>query len=189
MDLDILERQVPITEENPEKSKMGLYHIKDNFIEFWFKFFYPYRDRIEQKQFGYIMNKIKSDFVKRQVAFVYENVCKEEMWKLCNDDELQFDRIGRWWNKDAEVDLVAIDKERNSIIFCECKFTEGNMGVDVFYKLVDKAKKVPFGKKDSVRNESYVLFCINGYDAKLMELAVQRKDLRLFENKSYTAFV
>ena len=30
-DLDLLERQVPITEENPEKSKMGLYFIKDSF--------------------------------------------------------------------------------------------------------------------------------------------------------------
>ena len=40
-DLDLLERQVPITEENPEKSKMGLYFIKDNFIKFWFQFVYP----------------------------------------------------------------------------------------------------------------------------------------------------
>lgn len=29
MDLDILERRVPVTEENPEKSKRGLYKIKD----------------------------------------------------------------------------------------------------------------------------------------------------------------
>lgn len=37
IDLNILEREVPITEENPGKSKRGLYKIKDNFILFWFK--------------------------------------------------------------------------------------------------------------------------------------------------------
>ena len=30
IDLDILEREVPITQENPDKSKRGLYKIKDN---------------------------------------------------------------------------------------------------------------------------------------------------------------
>ena len=41
INLDILEREVPITEENPEKSKKGRYSIKDNFISFWFQFIYP----------------------------------------------------------------------------------------------------------------------------------------------------
>jgi hypothetical protein len=30
----IPEREVPVTEENPEKSKKGLYRIKDNFLQF-----------------------------------------------------------------------------------------------------------------------------------------------------------
>ena len=41
IDLDILERKVPVTEENPEKSKRGLYKIKDNYLPFWFAFIYP----------------------------------------------------------------------------------------------------------------------------------------------------
>ena len=32
IDLDLIEREVPITEPNPEKSKSGLYRIKDNFM-------------------------------------------------------------------------------------------------------------------------------------------------------------
>ena len=41
IDLDILEREVPVTEDNPEKSKRGLYRIRDNYIKFWFAFVYP----------------------------------------------------------------------------------------------------------------------------------------------------
>ena len=47
MDLDIVGREVPVTEENPEKSKKGLYKIKDNYIRFWFAFVYPNRSFIE----------------------------------------------------------------------------------------------------------------------------------------------
>jgi len=36
INLDILEREVPITADNPEKSKRGLYKIKDNFMRFCF---------------------------------------------------------------------------------------------------------------------------------------------------------
>ena len=36
MELDLVEREVPITESSPEKSKKGLYKITDNYIRFWF---------------------------------------------------------------------------------------------------------------------------------------------------------
>ena len=35
IDLDILEQEVPVTENNPERSKKGLYKIKDNYLKFW----------------------------------------------------------------------------------------------------------------------------------------------------------
>lgn len=41
IDLDVLERQVPVTEGNPDKRKKSLYYIKDNFLQFWFRFLLP----------------------------------------------------------------------------------------------------------------------------------------------------
>ena len=52
IDLDILERRVPVTEENPEKSKRGLYKIKDNYLRFWFAFIYPNMSFIESGHSG-----------------------------------------------------------------------------------------------------------------------------------------
>lgn len=52
IDLDILEREVPITEENPERSKKGLYKIKDNYLRFWFAFVYPNMSFIESGHSG-----------------------------------------------------------------------------------------------------------------------------------------
>ena len=59
IDLDIIEREVSVTERNPEKSKMGLYKIKDNFIKFGFKFVYPNRSYLESGYTEVVINKLK----------------------------------------------------------------------------------------------------------------------------------
>ena len=142
IDLDILEREVPATETNPEKSKMGLYKIKDNYIKFWFKFIYPYKSYIETDHTDFVMDKIKENFIKNHVAFVYENICRTEfMNDLIANNTWDFvpQKIGRWWDrKDTEIDIVAIDENSDSIIFGECKYTNKEMDVDVYYALLEK---------------------------------------------------
>lgn len=114
INLDIIEREVPITETNQEKSKKGQYKIKDNFISFWFQFIYPNKAFIEIGQETAILNKIKANFIDNNVAYVYEEICKEKMWKLNVEGKLgaTFDKIGRWWNNQEEIDLVGIDSNR-----------------------------------------------------------------------------
>ena len=70
-DLDLVKREVPVTEDNPEKSKSGLYRITDNFISFWFKFVYPYRSFLERGEKTYVMEQFKKMFVQNYVSFVY----------------------------------------------------------------------------------------------------------------------
>lgn len=78
IDLDIIEGVVPITEDKPEKSKMGLYKIKDNYIRFWFKFVYPYKSYIESEHIDFVLDKIREGFIKNHVAYVYEDICKNQ---------------------------------------------------------------------------------------------------------------
>jgi hypothetical protein len=47
-ELDLVGRDVPITEKNPAKSRKGLYRIKDNFFRFWFRFVFPNMSHIWQ---------------------------------------------------------------------------------------------------------------------------------------------
>ena len=125
IDLDILEREVPATESKPEKSKMGLYRIKDNYIKFWFTFIYPYRSYIEMDNTDFVMSKIKKGFIANHAAFVYEDVCRKEyMNELVAQETWDFvpTKIGRWWDRtDTEIDIVAVDENSDNIIFGECK--------------------------------------------------------------------
>ena len=179
IDLDILEREVPATESKPEKSKMGLYKIKDNYLEFWFKFVYPYRSYTETDNTEFVMKKIKEGFVTNQVGFVYEEICRSEyMHNLVVNDAWDFvpNNIGRWWDrKDTEIDIVAVDEDGKNIIFGECKYTTKPMDVDVYYALLEKVKKVDWHKAD--RKEHFIFFSINGYTDKMKALAKEKNIL------------
>lgn len=177
--LDILERQVPITEASPEKSKKGLYKIKDNFLAFWFKFVYPNKSFIEMDRPDFVMNKIRNNFIDNHVAHIYEDICIEKMWDLNtkNTWNFNFDKAGHYWNSSTEIDVVAFDSTGNDIIFGECKYTEKKMDVDIFFALVQKAKEVKW--KNNNRKEWYVLFSINGFTNEMMKLAESRNDISL----------
>lgn len=178
INLDILEREVPITEENPAKSKRGLYKIKDNFILFWFKFVYPNLSYIESGNTDYVMKKIRNNFIDNHVAFVYEDICLETMW-LLNAEEawpFHFDKAGRWWDRDTEIDIVALDNDGGNMILGECKFWKEQVGGSVLRQLEEKAAKVNW-RGDA--KKYYVIFSAKGFTADLEELAQERDDLLL----------
>lgn len=179
IDLDILEREVPITEENPEKSKKGLYKIKDNYLRFWFAFVYPNMSFIESGHSRIVMNKIKKSLVKNHIAFVYEDVCKERMWELNAEDAwpFNFTKIGRFWDSKDEIDIVALDPEGKNLILGECKYWSEPVGVSVLRDLEAKTDSVAW-QRDS-RKVWYVLFSASGFTDELKALAQSREDLLL----------
>jgi AAA+ ATPase superfamily predicted ATPase len=179
MDLDILEREVPVTEDNPEKSKKGLYKIKDNFMAFWFQFVFPYLSYIESGYHASVMKKIRANFRDAHVSYVYENICLEKMWNLNNGDawDFNFDKAGRWWDNNNEIDIVAVDSNGRDIIFGECKYWNKAVGTAVLDELEQKSNKVAW--KKSERRNHFILFSINGFSIELTRLAKTRKDLIL----------
>jgi len=181
IDLDILEREVPITEENPDKSKKGLYRIKDNFIKFWFAFIYPNLSFLESGNTEIVMKKIEKGFVSGQVSFVYEDVCRQKMWKM-NADEVwpfTFSKIGRYWDNNTEIDIAALDPDGKNLILGECKYWKEPVGINILADLEEKAKKVAWNKNN--RKTWYILFSTGGFTPELKALAKTRNDIILAE--------
>lgn len=182
IDLDILEREVPVTEENPEKSKKGLYKIKDNYLRFWFAFIYPNMSFIESGNSAIVLNKIRKSMVSSHTAFVYEDVCREQMWNLnANDDwPFHFSRLGRWWDSRNEIDIAATDPDGSNLILGECKFWQEPVGSNILYALEQKAATVEW-RKDR-RHTWLILFSAAGFTDELKEIAKSRSDLILAEH-------
>ena len=179
IDLDVIEREVPVTENNPQRSKKGLYKIKDNYLRFWFAFVYPNKSFIESGHSNIVMSKIKKNLVRNHIAFVYEDVCKERMWQLNAEGAwpFHFSKLGRYWDAQTEIDIVALDPEGKNIVFGEYKYWQEPVGIDVLTKLEAKVRSVLWERNN--RNVWYVLFSISGFTKELEELAEGRDDLLL----------
>ncbi len=183
MDLDLIQREVPITETNPEKSKSGLYKIKDNYIAFWFKFVYPYRSFLEKGETKFVLNKIKNSFDQNFVSYIYEDVSHDKMWELNTNDfwSFNFDKLGRYWgSKTGEVDIVAIDSMGKNLIVGECKYTKSEKGTEVLHLLQSKGEVI----KDITgsKNVEYIIFSTGGFTQNLKNEAKLNPKIKLVEN-------
>lgn len=180
IDLDILEREVPVTEDNPEKSKRGLYRIRDNYIKFWFAFVYPNMSFLESGNTEIVMSKIRKGFVSNQIAFVYEDICREKMWRLSAEGvwDFHFSKIGRYWDSKVEIDIAALDPDRKNLILGECKYWTEPVGVNILKDLERKAESVTW--ESGRRKTNYVLFSISGFTPELESYVATRPDIKLF---------
>ena len=182
MDLDILEREVPVTEENPEKSKRGLYRIKDNYLRFWFAFIYPNISFIESGSSRVVMSKIRKSLTSGHTAFVYEDVCRQRMWELNADETwpFYFSKVGRFWDANTEIDVAAVDPEGRNLILGECKYWQEPVGANVLRELEKKSDAVDWNHGN--RQLWYVLFSISGFTEELRLLVGKRSDVLLVDD-------
>lgn len=180
-DLDLIRRQVPITEQHPEKSKKGLYEINDHFIKFWFLFIYAYREEIEAGQTDQVMQHIREKLIERHVAYVYEAVCRERLQDHGQFRQQPFRilKLGKWWDRQEEIDIVGTNEETGDILFGECKFTNKPVGVGIYQDLLRKADKVQWHNED--RREHFVFFSKAGFTEGMRALAANHSNVYLWE--------
>ncbi|SNZ03677.1 hypothetical protein SAMN06265182_0443 [Persephonella hydrogeniphila] len=177
IELEIIERQIPVTEENPSKSKKGLYFIKDNFFNFWFRYVFPYQSYLETERYDFVLEKIESEF-DYYVSFVFKKVAMEY---LLNKANLPFpiQKIGRWWDKDKEINIVALGE--NEILFGECKYWDKPVGLNVLNELKDKSKYVNWKKE----KEYFAIFSRKGFTQDLIKKAKNKKNIYLFSLEGF----
>ena len=146
IELDIVEKEVPITEKNPLKSKMGLYKIKDKFLHFWFYYVYKNYSYLEIEQTKVVLDEIAKNFNDKFVSFAFEDIILEDILQH-PQRYLPFvpKKIGRWWNNKEEIDIVAYDDNR--IAFFECKWQNSVHKEQVKQQLMHKALSLTQGKE------------------------------------------
>ena len=113
------------------------------------------------------------------LSFIYERVAVQIISK---NTELffPFRSIGRWWDKNEEIDIVALNDEIDSILFGEVKWSSRPVGIDILENLKRQSKPVVWGGKN--RKEYYCLFSKSGFTQKMIEIAKKEKII-LFEGE------
>ena len=170
IELDIIYKDVPITEINPEKSKKGLYFIKDNFFRFWFSYCLPYKSQLEMDNTKFVLTKIQESFT-NHISKTYEDICIE--YTLKNEELL---KCGRWWNKNEEIDMVGVGED--FLIVGECKYTNKKVGIDILNSLKEKSKQIEL----KLPIKKFMLFSKSGFTDELIKISLEDRSIKLVEN-------
>jgi AAA+ ATPase superfamily predicted ATPase len=146
IELDIIEKETPITDTNPLKSKFGRYKINDKFLNFWFYYVYKNYNYLEIGQNKFVIDEIKLNFNDKFVSFAFEDFVKEDIFinPLKYIDFIP-KKIGRWWNNNTEIDIVAFDDE--NIAFIECKWQNSVNKEKIKNELIVKSSQIQSDKK------------------------------------------
>ncbi len=120
-DLGFVRREVPITAS--WKSRKARYYVNDPYFAFWFRYVHPNNDLIETDQGEILVDKVMEDY-DQYLGGVFEEIARQFLIRLNKDGALplRFSRLGRWWYRDQEIDLVALDEVGKAALFVEVKW-------------------------------------------------------------------
>lgn len=170
--LGFVEKEIPVTEKSPDKSRLGLYRLHDRFFAFWFKYVLPNRGRLEIGNEDYVLKQIE-DTLDQHVSESYEEISREIFLDMARREKIPVTSMGRWWWKNEEIDLVAVDEESRTIWFGECKWSGRKVGTDVYQDLRRKSELVEWHA--GRRNERFILFSRSGFTPAMLDLAKREK--------------
>ncbi|RLF34007.1 MAG: ATP-binding protein, partial [Thermoplasmata archaeon] len=115
------------------------------------------------------------------LGLIFEEVVKEFLWRT---KPFQFQKIGRWWYKDKEIDLVMLNEQTKDIAFFECKWKK--LGYQQCLKILEELKekasfvewfnekrKEHYGiiakkieNKEDLRKKDYLIYDLDDWDIK-----------------------
>lgn len=190
-ELGFIEKQVPVTEKNAEKTRKGLYFISDNFLRFWFRYVYPYKGELELDNMQISLDELDKDFKEKFVAFAYEDICKEIFARLCSDKAIDFtpSKIGSYWLNDksgnTQIDVMAVDTVNKRLFAGECKYHNQPIDADVYFELV---KKVDNSSEIKSAFKGYTViygvFSKSGFTSRMTDISNSNPNLFLINETS-----
>jgi len=117
-DYAIIKSFKPITAK--PNAKLQKYHIRDGFLQFWFRFIYRNRTAVETQNFEYIKAVLKRDLS------TFKGKILERFFYELFAGSHQFNQIGSYWEKDGsnEIDLVAVNDLEKRLVIAEVKLNK-----------------------------------------------------------------
>lgn len=176
--LRIIRRELPVTEHLPEKSRKGIYIIKDNYFRFWFRFIIHNQSFIEENRQEFVLKQRIIPFLDQFLGKVFEQVCIDFLKRINQSGKLPFqiNKIGNYWKGETEIDIVALSGNCEQVLIAECKWTSRKIGTNILDELIRKTSVLQ--QQVNLKMIYYGLFSKSGFTEKMKKL--KRPDILLF---------
>lgn len=111
----LIGRHLPITAK--PGGRLQKYFIRDNFLDFWFRFIHRHYSAVETGNFGYLRQVIERDYA------TWSGRLLERFFRDLLAATGRFNRIGSYWERGNhnEIDLVAVNDLEKHLLIAEIK--------------------------------------------------------------------
>ena len=170
-EMQVVRRVVPATESQPAKSNKGLYRITDAFLRFWFRYVHPYQGTLDLGLVDSVLERYVRPTFDQYVSYAFEDAARAYVVRLARSGRLRFvpERIGGWWERNEEIDVVAISDAEGAVLVGECKWSVNPVGTNILADLKRKAQILNSSSRWPA--VSYALFAKAGFTAELEQQA------------------
>jgi len=131
------------------RARGRLYFIKDNYFRFYYRYIFPYKDLLEQEMVDDVLDIILRDY-SNYMGFIFEKIAFELLIELNKRGLLRhrFNKIGRYWYRGDEIDIVTINEKSREAVFYEVKWSRlCRRDVERVIKgLIEKSQETPWAK-------------------------------------------
>ena len=167
----LVTRRIPATETRPEKSKKGIYQIDDHFLRFWFRYVHPNQSSLDLGLANAVLEQRIQPDLAHFVATAFEEAAQAFVTWNAQMGNLPFlpERIGSWWDRSSEIDVVAISYAEKAALVGECKWSINPVGVNIFEDLKRKSRILE--SEYHIEEIHYALFSRAGFTPALEEQA------------------
>lgn len=145
LDMDVVEREAPVTAYPNPSPKRTLYRLADPYLSFWHRFVSDVKGQglsVLADPDALWERLVAPRLDEEHTAYVFEDACRQFVARGAHP-ALPFRplRVGRWWNANSteEVDVVALD-EAGGLLVGECKW--GTVGARDLDRLLERADLV-----------------------------------------------
>jgi len=159
------------------KRRGGIYEISDSFMDFWFRYVYPYRSELEMGHAEEILSRFMGE-KNTYFGYKFERLILHLLREGIVPEFRGYTGFTRWWYRDVEIDIVG--RKGNKLLLGECKWMDNVDGDKVLQTLRKKARNlrwegdfefVIFAKSFRNRPED-----VHSYDLKDLEGFMERNE-------------
>jgi AAA+ ATPase superfamily predicted ATPase len=186
--LRVLERHVPVTERNPERTRRGHYRLTDPLFRFWFRFVLPNTSALEGGDPETVLRTRVLPHLDQHVSPAFEDAARQHLWRLVRAGRAPapYERVGSWWRMAAEVDVVALSEADSALLLGEVKWSRNPVGLDILERLVARTPAVVADLACPPADVRYALWSRSGFTPDLVHRA-QADGVLLFTTEDVTA--
>ncbi|MDF2907087.1 MAG: putative ATPase superfamily [Herbinix sp.] len=172
--LDIVEKLVPLGDEGRENAQKGLYRIKDNFLSFWYRFVFPNFSELMLDRVDPVYEEKIAPYLVEYMGEYFADVCAEFLKLMNLHHRLPADFLwwDRWYGKNGTIDILSQSENKKTLIG-RCLWEEEATKEQEYYRLLalsEEAKVVP---------DYCYLFSKKGFSEELRNLAKGRENIIL----------